>query len=125
MKKWILRGILAIVILFVVLIVTMYFMRNTLVRAGVVRGGEYATKLKTSLNLADLSLGGSLKLDHLDMDNINGFNGKLLVMKSCGVSVVPSTLLSHTVEIPEINIDGIELTVEQNGTSNNLNELLK
>ena len=100
MKKWILRGVLALVILLVLGLVTVYFMRNSLVRWGVVRGGKTATEQETALSIADLSLGGSLNLNGLDINNLSGYTApKILVMKSCGVVVKPSSLFSHTVQV--------------------------
>jgi len=38
--------------------------------------------------------------------------------------VKPSSLLTHTVQVDSIAIEGLEITVEQNGMRNNLNDLL-
>lgn len=126
MKKWILRITLGLLALIVVALVVLFFSLNTLVRSGVVYGGKYATGQDTALNAADLSLtGGTLQLSGLDIANMSGYTAPdILVMKSCAVMVTPSSLLSSTVDVENITIDGLEITLEQNGLKNNLNDLM-
>jgi len=124
--KIILRLFGILVLLVVIGVVALYFMRNTLVRAGVVRGGQYATDQTTLLDAANLSLAaGTLDLSQLQISNPNGYKEpKFLAMKNCNVSVDTGSLLSSTVVINQIDISGLEIFLEQNGAKNNLGELL-
>ncbi|MCL2647057.1 MAG: AsmA family protein [Phycisphaerales bacterium] len=118
--------ILAIVV--ILLLLGVYLFRNPLVRHSVIFGGKYATNLETNLDSANLSLvGGSLALNSLDMANVAGGKykePKILTMKSCSASVKPTSLLTDTIQVNDITIDGLEVTLEQNGLNNNLNDLL-
>jgi hypothetical protein len=129
MKKWILRITLGLFALIIVAVIVLFLSLNTLVRWGVIRGGEHATGQNTSLSLANLSLsGGTLQLDGLEIDNLKdkGYSApKILTMKSCSTKVQSSSVFSHTVVVDEINLDGLEVTLEQNGMKNNLNDLME
>jgi len=115
-----------LVLLVVLGLVALYFMRNTLVRAGVVRGGQYATDQTTLLDAADLSLAaGTLDLSQLQISNPTGYKElKFLALKNCNVSVDTGSLFSNTVVVNQIDISGLEIFLEQNGAKNNLGELL-
>ena len=117
-----------LVVLLIVGLVVLYLMRNTLVRIGVVRGGQYATSQTTALQRADLMLfGGSLDLSQLEINNPTdrGFKEpKFLTMKDCAVSVDTGSLFSNTIVVEKIHISGLELYIEQQGAKNNLAVLM-
>jgi hypothetical protein len=106
----------------------LYLMRNTLIREGVVRGGEYATDQKTALDSADLSFAAeTLGLNGLKIANPPTGNYKepqFLTMKDCAVKVQTNTLLSDTIVVDNIHISGLEIYLEQNGAKNNLAEIM-
>jgi len=125
--RWIGRFVLLLVFLVILGVAGAYVMRNSLVRAGVERGGTYATDLKTSLNAADLALfQGSLTLNDLNIANLQGYKAPdFLTMKSCSVKISkPTSVLSDTVEIDRIAIDGLDVTLEQNGVRSNLSDIM-
>src|SRR5882757_7359591 len=73
--KIIVKLFVAFVLLVVVGIAVLYFMRNTLVKAGVIRAGKYATAQETSLDLADLQVtAGALQLSKLGIHNPDGYH---------------------------------------------------
>jgi hypothetical protein len=118
-----------LVVLFIVGLVVLYFMRNSLVVVGVQTAGRFATDQTTILKAADLSLaGGSLDLSQLQIDNPTKdqpFKEPVfLTMKNCNVSVDTGTLLSNTIVVPQIDISGLEITIEQQGAKNNLAVLM-
>lgn len=124
--KWLKRILYigALVILVVLLVVLL--LKNTLVKMGVERGGEYATGQTTTLQSADLSIfGGSLGLNGLDIANPKGYSTpSLLKLGKTAVTVKTGSLLSNEVVVNEILIDGMEVTLEQQGLKNNLGEVL-
>lgn len=126
MKKWLLRGILAVGVLLIVIVVVVLLSLDSLVRAGVETGGTYATGQKTTLDTASLSLmGGSLQLNGLDIRNPQGYTtSSLIKLKETKVKVQSGSLFSDTVIVDEILIDGMEVTLEQQGIKNNLGEVL-
>jgi hypothetical protein len=129
--KLLVKIVAALVILVVVGLGVLYMMRNSLVRAGVIRGGEYATDQKTGLTAADLSFGShSLLLSQLDIANIDNANKfrepKLLVMKECLVDVDTWSLLGTEATVNEIRITVLEITIETNlNLKNNLADLME
>lgn len=125
--KIILKLFLVCFVLLIVALVILYFNLNNLIVWGVQRGGKQATEQETILNAADLSLsGGSLQLNSLNIANLKGYTSpNVLTMKSCATVVDSGSLFSHTVIVKSILIDGLEVTVEQNGIQNNLNDLMK
>lgn len=129
--KLLVKLFVAAVFLVIVGVGVLYMMRNSLVRAGVIRGGEYATEQKTGLNLADLSFGShSLSLSELDIANIDAGKTykepKLLTMKQCSIDVDTWSLLTSEATINVINIQGLEITLETNqNLKNNLADLVE
>lgn len=125
--KWILRIFLALVVLIGVGLVALYFGRNPLVIAGVERGGQYATSQKTALTDANLALfQGALTLNGLNIANPQGYSDpNFLTMKSCSVTMEPGSVLSDTVVIDRIDIDGLNITLDQNGVKgSNLSDIM-
>jgi len=124
--KLLLKLFVAAMLLVVVALVVLYFNLNSLVRAGVVRGGQYATDQTTTLDMANLAFSsGSLQLDGLGIANLKGYTTPtLLSMKKCETIVQPGSLLTHNVIVESIQIDGLELTLEQNNLRNNVADLI-
>lgn len=127
MGKTLLRLFVGLFAVLVIALLLLFLNLNSLVRAGVVRGGQHATEQNTDLLSAALSLSqGTLQLNTLDIANPKDYQApKLLTMKSCDVIVQSSSILSSEVYIPEIAIQGLELTLEQNGNRNNLAEIME
>jgi uncharacterized protein involved in outer membrane biogenesis len=122
------RWAIELLIVIVIGIVVLYLARNSLIRAGVMRGGSVATGQSVTLDSADLAvLGGNLDLDSLAIANLKDFKQpNILTVKKCQVvHLAPASLLTHTVQIDTIAISGLELTLEQNGTKNNLADLVE
>jgi len=125
-KKWILRLAIAFVALIILLLVIVYFSLDGIVRFGVERGATQATGQTTSLDSAKVSIaGGSLELSGLDINNPPGYsNNKIIAMKDCKATAQIGSLLTNDVVIPEVDIDGLEVSLEQNGLKSNLSEVL-
>ena len=122
------RWAIELLIVILVGIVVLYFSRNALIRAGVMRGGSDATGQPVTLESADLALfAGNLDLDSLAIANLKDFKQpNIVTVKQCQVvHLAPASLLRHTVQIDTIAISGLELTLEQNGTKNNLADLVE
>lgn len=125
--KIIFRTILVLFLLVVIGVGILFLSADSLVRAGVVRGGKYATDQDTALQLAKLSfMGGSINLSDLEIHNLPDFKEpKILSMQGCDVVVDSASLLSNTIVISSVDIRGLEVTLEQNGMKNNLSDLME
>ncbi len=126
MKKtitMIIGGIIAIIIILIVLI-NLY--GNSMVKAGIETGGTKA--LGVGVNVGNVSLGilrGKLGIGDLIIRNPAGYaNENLLELGKGNVEVVIGSLLSDTVDIKQIDLDGVNLTIEQKGSTNNLKQIM-
>jgi hypothetical protein len=121
-------SILAIVIvtLIVLLIVAVTVFGNQTLKIGIETGATSALKVGVSLDSAKLSiLGGSVELDGLKVNNPAGYqNPEFLTLSKAAVELNIKSLLSNTVEINKIQFDEIQLSLEQKGLTNNLQEIL-
>lgn len=119
--KWLLTGIVTVLILALVAGVVLYFSLDMLARRGIVDGTSYATGTPTELDSASLSLtGGELTLDALTIGNPEGFNSPhFLHLDEGEVAVTLGSLLGDEVEVPRLHLSGIELNLERrDGRSN-------
>jgi hypothetical protein len=99
---------------------------GSLVKKAVVMAGSSALKVPVTLSDADLSiLGGKVAMRGLEIDNPPGYqHDKLLKLKEGFVEVQVGSLLSDTVRIRQIRLDGMDLVLEQKGLSSNLQDLI-
>ena len=90
-----------------------------------------ATKtLNVGVSVADVDLAilaGKLGLNNLLINNPPGYqHDRLLELKDARIGVNVKSLLSDTVNIREIKLDGVNLVLEQKGiTGNNLQDIIK
>ncbi len=114
------------VILIIVLLVAAVFFADYLTKVGVETTVTQAMGTKTSLNKADLSFrGGSLTLEELQIANPSGYEtANFLDMTRCFTNVNISSLLSDTITVETIKLEGLTLMVEQKGLTSNLKEIL-
>jgi hypothetical protein len=115
-----------IVGLLVALVVGIGAFGGSLVKKAVVMAGSSALKVPVALSDADLSiLGGRVALRGLQIDNPPGYqHDKLLKLKEASVEVNIGSLLSDTVRIRQISLDGVDLVLEQKGQGSNLQDLI-
>ena len=126
-KKKSVRAIIGIVlvVIAVVLILVQLFVDSVL-KAGIEAGASKALKVGVEVSDVDLSiLGGSVVIRGLMINNPQGYELKnLLKLDKAKVKVSIGSLLSDEIHIEQINLDGMTLTIEQKGLTNNLNEII-
>ena len=119
-----------IVVVLLVLIAVVAILINVFgdraLKIGIERGAEQALQVGVRLNDASLSIfGGKLNLNGLEIDNPQGYqHPTLMTLGNTFVAVNIKSLMSDTVEIDQIVLDSISLTIEQKGLTNNLQEIL-
>ena len=125
-KKWILRSTLALIVLLLLAILILYLSLDGLIRSGVERGATHSTGQPASLSSAKLSLSaGTLELAGLAIDNPPTYSkSKMISMHDFKSSAQISSLFTNDVIIPEIDIDGLDILLEQNGLNSNLADIL-
>jgi len=130
MKKTlkILRFVLAVVVVLVIVaVVLVYLFAGRALKIGIESAGTKALDVGVRLRDVDLSLiGGKVRLEDLVIDNPPGYqHERLLQLDDARVQVDLRSLLTDTVNIRDIQLDGIVVVLEQRGiSSNNLQDVL-
>ena len=121
--KWLLVVVLVLVVS-VAILINLFGYRT--LKFGIQRGGSSAMKVGVRVNDVTLKiLAGKLNLNNLEVDNPEGYEHKqLLSLGNAFVAVNIGSLMSDTVEIDQVRLDNISLTIEQKGTTNNLQQIL-
>ncbi|MHC4739027.1 MAG: DUF748 domain-containing protein [Planctomycetota bacterium] len=122
----IILSVILILILLVVIAIT--FFGDRALKTGIEIAGSEALGVAVTVADVDLSIfRGKLGLQNLSIDNPPDYQlDKLLEMTDARIDVGIKSLLSDVVNIEEIKLDGINVTLEQKGiTRNNIQDILK
>jgi len=113
-KRFLKRLLLVVVILIVTLVIAVWFGGNAMARKGVEAGASSALGVPTTLD--GVSIGwftSSVAIKGLEIGNPEGYSGdRLMALDRAKVACKITSLLTDTVEVREILVDGPELTVE-------------
>ncbi len=114
--KWIVRGLIAIVLIVVVAGVVAFLFIDSIAKAGVEKATTYATGVQTTLGSIHVGLfSGEVSLSELDLANPDGFKGEYFLTLGQGdVDVSLGTLMGDQIVVPLINLDTIRLNLQQN-----------
>lgn len=121
-------GILFVIIaLAIVVVVLVHIFGNRALKAGIETAATKTLNVTVSVGDVDLSIvGGRVGLQNLIINNSPDYQyDKLLELKSAKIKVDVWSLLSDTVKIKEIKLDGANVVLEQKGFSNNINDVIK
>jgi len=128
-KRKILRIVLCvIVVLIVCIVVLIHLLGNSVLKAGIETAASKALNVGVSIDDMDFSiLGGKVSFQNLVIDNPPGYqHDKLLELRDARIEVGIGSLLTDTVNIKEIKLDGVDVVLEQRGISgNNLQDIIK
>jgi hypothetical protein len=118
--------VLPIVILLVVIIAVFHLAGTGLIKSGVEKAASSVLGVPVTIKDIDLSiLQGHVGIKGLVVKNPPGYaNATLLELGEAVVNLNIGSLMSDTVKIELVKLDGMKLTIEQKGLSNNLNEIL-
>ena len=119
---------LIIVILLIAVVVLVGLFADRAVKMGIEKGGSAVLPVAVKVGDADLSiLGGKLALHDLVVENPEGYKHEnLLELKSGSVAVNIRSLLSDTVKIKQIKLDGAVVVLEQKDLlRNNIKDIIK
>lgn len=127
LRKALRTVLLVIVALIVVIVIAINLFTDRALKIGIETMATDTLGVGVKVDKASLSiLRGRLSLKNLQVDNPPGYQyDKLLVLNEISVVVDIKSLLSDTVNIKEIKLDGMEVVIEQKGIrSNNLKDVL-
>jgi len=118
--------VIAILVVAVVIIIDLFADRA--VKIGIETAATKTLNVAVDIDDVELSImGGSLALQNLIIKNPPGYqHDKLLELRNAKIEVNMKSLLNDVVNIKEIKLDGMEVTLEQRGVSgNNLQDVIK
>ena len=132
MKKKKFRIIRLILLLVALIVISVIFapglFANKALKIAIDTAGTKALTVKVNVDKVALSvLRGRISLHNLMVDNPEGYqHEKLLELKQGDVKVINKSLLTETVDIEKIKLDGTKVVFEQRGVSgNNLQDVIK
>ena len=119
--------LLVIVIAVVAAVIIINLFADRAVKIGIETAASKTLNVGVNIDDVDLSvMGGSLALQNLIIKNPPGYqHDKLLDLRNAKIEVNVMSLLNDVVNIKEIKLDGMEVTIEQRGISgNNLQDVI-
>ncbi|MHC4187624.1 MAG: DUF748 domain-containing protein, partial [Planctomycetota bacterium] len=122
---YIVLGAIAALIIVVILAITLF--ANTAIKKGVQIAGTKALGVNVDVDSVNLSiLRGRIAINNLVIDNPPEYeHKKMLQLKNCVVDVDVGSLMSDTIHIEEITLDGMNFVLEQKSlTKNNIKDIL-
>jgi hypothetical protein len=128
LRKVLLGIVIGIVTLVIAVVVLVNLFADRAVKIGIESAATKALNVGVTVDDAKLSImAGKLALEKLVINNPPGYQyDKLLQLQNAKIEVDIRSLLSDTVNIKEIKLDGAEVTLEQKGiTGNNLQDIIK
>lgn len=126
MKKILIRVVIALVVLFIVAVVAVFFSLDGIVKHGVEKVGPMVTKVDVKLGAAEISpFSGSGRLVKLVVGNPEGFKAPSAIsVGDAKLGVQVGSVFSDVVVINEIAVKDAEITLEGSLQGNNLTKLL-
>lgn len=121
-------GILFVIIVLVIVVVALvHLFGNQALKTGIETAATKTLNVAVSVGDVDLSIvGGRVGLQNLIINNPQGYQyDRLLELKAAKIEVDVWSLLSDTVKIKEIKLDGANVVLEQKGFSNNIKDVIK
>jgi uncharacterized protein involved in outer membrane biogenesis len=125
-KKLIETIILVIIIVVALLLLGFEFFGESLIKTGIETAGTKALRVGVAIDKLNLALfKGRVEIKGLAVDNPAGYEQKYLLELGRGeVKTRLKSLMSDTVEIESILLDGTTIAIEQKGLDNNLKDVL-
>lgn len=127
MKKWLIRIVLAVVILLVIGVVAVGLFLDSGIKKGVETFGPQLTKVSIKLDSVSISmLSGSGKIKGLEVGNPEGYSAPTAIkLDSASLALEPKSVLSDKIVIKSIVVQAPEITIVGTPTKNNLTKILE
>ena len=109
----------------IVLVVLFAMFGESAIRSAIQRQGSATLGVPVKVDSLNLSvLQGKVGIGGVVVGNPEGYSGNLLELNDGSVDVGIKSLMSDTVHIEDIRLDGMNLVIEQKGLNNNLKEII-
>lgn len=120
--------LVVILAIFLLVLIAVGLFVDSALKAAIETAGTKALNVGVSVNNVDLSIiRGRLGFENLTINNPPGYkHERLLELSQAEITVNTKSLLSDTVNIKNIKLDGVKVVLEQRGISgNNLQDIIK
>ncbi len=127
MKKWILRSVMALLVVLIAALVVLAFSLGTVVKKGVERIGPEATRVDVKLKSAQVWLvGGRVELSGFILGNPPEYKMPTsIAVDTVSVAVKPGSLFSDKLVIDSVKLKAPVITLEGGLSDNNLKKIQK
>jgi hypothetical protein len=118
--------VVTLLVLVIVIAGGAWLMIDTLAKAGIQKGGAYATGVPTDVQSVNLSLlHGSMAMESLQVSNPSGFTSPHLMQTGhFSLQIISSSVLGSPVEVVTFELDGLDVCIDQKGATNNISVVL-
>jgi len=122
--KWIVTVIIIVIVAFVIIF---NLAGNSMIRKGIEVGGSSALGVDVEVDSVKLSLmGAKFNANGLVVGNPEGYKTEsMFEMKKMLIDTSVGGIMGDTIVIDEIILDGMAVTLEQKGLTNNIQEVLE
>jgi hypothetical protein len=127
MLKKLMMVVLALIVVLAVVAGLLLWRIDDIAKAGIQAGGEYALGVPTTVETVDLGLfGGTFDMAGLQIANPAGFDQAPYLMRNgaFALEVTNSSFWSDTIEVPLIELDGLDVYIVKTGDGNNISPVL-
>lgn len=126
MKKWIIRIVIALVVVVILVVLGISLFLDSIIKKGVETAGPMLTKVDVKLDGVSLSLlSGSGSIKGLVVGNPEGYHTPSAIqVGKASLALQPGSVLSDKVIIKSINVQGPEITYETNLKQSNIGKIL-
>jgi uncharacterized protein involved in outer membrane biogenesis len=126
MKKWIIRIVLGLVVLFAVGVACVFMFLNSIVKTGIEKVGPAVTGVPITIEGVNLSVfSGMGEIKGLVMGNPPGYKSATAIkVGATKVNVDPKSVFSDKVVVQSVNVVSPEITVEGGMKDNNLTKIM-
>ncbi|MFB3893625.1 MAG: hypothetical protein ACE15C_16555 [Phycisphaerae bacterium] len=124
--KWLRRIILLVLVLSVLVVAGVFIFIDSIAKAGIEKGGTYATGVPTEVQSVKLSLlGGTFSMDNMKIGNPQGFTSPHAIKTGrFELEVAPTSVLGSTVQVRKFVLDGMDINIDTAGVKNNISAIL-
>jgi len=126
MKKFLVRLVLAVIVIVVVAGVVGYIYLDIIAKKAVETGGTYAMGVDTTVNKVSLRpFAGQLQMQGLKVANPKGFSGvHLMQTGTFELEMVPSSLMDKTILLKKFELDGLDMYIDQQMPQSNISVIM-
>ena len=126
MKKWLIRGLIAVVVLLVVIVIAVGLFLDGAIKRGVETYGPQLTKVSVKLDGITVSiLSGSGGIKGLVVGNPEGYRtASAISVGNASLALSPGSLLADKVVIKHVHVEAPVITFEGGLRENNLSKIV-